>query len=259
MRVATARRVATVAVAVAVAVASASVASVAASASAATAATAATAPAVAAAVGPAGTAAAVTLAAADLSPWIGIPLAAVALVLLVWHHDRLGRDDVPAPRRRVRRAATWAMAAGVLAMTVALCFADPAVHPMLFVVSWSAVMAVLAIVIVLAVVDVAVSSWLAGIERDEAAIRRGVAVLAALEEEAVRRAAGPHPDHQSDQPPDQPPDQRPGGRPGPASAPDARSRRGDGGPGAASEPDDPPRRGRGVAEGREDRAADRDR
>ena len=147
------------------------------------------------------------VAAVDLAPWIGVPLATVGLVLLAWHHARLGRPGVPAPRRRIRRAATWTMAAGVVAITVALCFADPAVRPGLFVAAWATVMTLLLVVILLAMLDLAVSSWLIRLEHDEAAIRRGAAVLAALEEEAARRggAAGSGPGD-SAAPPDDPRD-----------------------------------------------------
>lgn len=138
------------------------------------------------------------LAAVHLAPALGVPLAVIGVAALGWFHRRLAGPEVPAPRRRVRRAATMAMVGGVLALLVAISFADPAVQPTLYVASWTAVVALLLVIVALALVDIGVSSWLIRMEHDEVAMRRGAAVLAALEAEAERRAAMGEPADEDD-------------------------------------------------------------
>jgi hypothetical protein len=128
------------------------------------------------------------LAAVHLHPGAGVPIALLALLGLGLYMRGLDREGVPAPRRRVRRTATATMMVGVVALLVAISFADPVVAPTFYVASWSAVFLLLVGVVVLAVVDFAVSSWLIGLEHEGDAMRRGAAALAALEAEAARRA-----------------------------------------------------------------------
>ncbi len=87
-------------------------------------------------------------------PWASISVAAVALALLVWYFVRLGRAEVPAGRRRLRRASVVLLALGLAPLVRALSFVHPHEDRVGFAVAWSSVLFVVIAALVLAVVDV---------------------------------------------------------------------------------------------------------
>jgi len=87
-------------------------------------------------------------------PWASISVAAVALALLVWYFIRLGRAEVPAGRRRLRRASVVLLALGLAPFVRALSFVHPHEDRVGFAVAWSSVLFVVIAALVLAVVDV---------------------------------------------------------------------------------------------------------
>ncbi len=121
------------------------------------------------------------LAAVHLPPAIGVPVAAVALLAILWQGLRLSRPEVPRPRRRVRRSAAVVMAVIVGLITAGASFIDPSRQPTAYVLSWSLTLLMLVVLVGLAALDGLVSSWLIRLERDGEAMKRGLAALAALE------------------------------------------------------------------------------
>ncbi len=131
------------------------------------------------------TAAAMVLAAVHLPPSIGVPVAAAALLGILWQGLRLARPDVPPSRRRVRRTAAAVMAMLVGLLTAGGCFIDPARQPTAYVLAWAVTLLMLLVLVGLAVLDGLVSSWIIRLERDGEAMKRGLAALAALEAAAA--------------------------------------------------------------------------
>lgn len=132
-----------------------------------------------------------TLATVHLPPAIGMPVAAAALLGLLWQAMRLARPDVPRARRRVRRAATVVMGVIVLAVTAGACVIDPARQPTAYVLTWSLTLLMLLVLVGLAILDALVSSWLIRLERDGEAMKQGLAALAALEAAGATEDARP--------------------------------------------------------------------
>lgn len=87
-------------------------------------------------------------------PWASISVAAVALALLAWYFVRLGRSEVPAGRRRLRRASVVLLTLGLAPLVRALSFVHPHEDRIGFAVAWSSVLFVVIAALVLAVVDV---------------------------------------------------------------------------------------------------------
>ena len=87
-------------------------------------------------------------------PWASISVAAVALALLAWYFVRLGRSEVPAGRRRLRRASVVLLTLGLAPLVRALSLVHPHEDRIGFAVAWSSVLFVVIAALVLAVVDV---------------------------------------------------------------------------------------------------------
>jgi hypothetical protein len=95
----------------------------------------------------------------DLGPWymvpwwISVPLAALLGVTLVWYFVRLGRGDVPAERRVVRRLSIVCALGALVPLVRALTFTHPHEDRVAFAVAWSMTLLALCGCLVLAIVD----------------------------------------------------------------------------------------------------------
>lgn len=87
-------------------------------------------------------------------PWASIAVATVAAALLVWYFIRLGRSEVPAGRRWLRRASVVLLLLGLAPLVRALSFVHPHEDRVGFAVAWSSVLFVVLAALVLAIVDV---------------------------------------------------------------------------------------------------------
>ncbi len=87
-------------------------------------------------------------------PWASISVAAVALALLAWYFVRLGREEVPAGRRRLRRASVVLLAIGLAPLVRALSFVHPHEDRVGWAVAWSSVLFVVLTALVLAIIDI---------------------------------------------------------------------------------------------------------
>ncbi len=121
------------------------------------------------------------LASVHLQPAVGVPVAVVAVLGILWQAVRLAGPHVPRPRRRVRRTAAAVMTVIVGLVTVGACFIDPAQRPTAYVLTWSLTLLMLVVLVGVAVLDALVSTWLIRLERDGDAMKRGLAALAALD------------------------------------------------------------------------------
>lgn len=128
-----------------------------------------------------------TLGAAAVSPWVALPLAAVALVLIAWHSTGLDRRAMPRSRRRIRQANSWVMMLGVPLFAAGASLISPQNSPRAFVLVWTGTAMLVILCVLLAIVDV-LNTWrLVGHERREArAVERGMRAIA----EARMRARG---------------------------------------------------------------------
>lgn len=123
--------------------------------------------------------------AAVISPWIALPLAAVALVLIAWHSTGLDRREMPASRRRIRQANAWVMMLGVPLFAAGVSIVSEDRSPRAFVLVWVVTGMLLMLCVLLAVVD-ALNTWrLASHERRHiAAVQKAMMSM-----EAARRGA----------------------------------------------------------------------
>ena len=115
-----------------------------------------------------------TLAAVLVAPSISIPAAGALALWLFWYWRQLGRKPVPDSRRRVRRAATAVMLAGVGCLVPALSFLDPQTRPGAWALAWVLVMILLAITVAAAAIDVFNTLRLARLDRVDQAIQEAV-------------------------------------------------------------------------------------
>lgn len=119
------------------------------------------------------------LLAAVVSPWIALPVAALALILIAWHSTGLDRRSMPRSRRRIRQANSWVMMLGVPLFAAGVSVVDANTSPRAFVLIWTVVAMLLIVCLLLAVLD-ALNTWrLAAHHRREiAAAAQGMAALA---------------------------------------------------------------------------------
>lgn len=121
------------------------------------------------------------LAGRELGSWTMVPPAtsvpaAIALAaLLLWYFRRLGRKDVPATRRRLRRASIVFALVGIVPLVRVLSFVHPHADRVGWALMWSAVLLALLGWALLAVIDVILVA------------RSGMREYAALEREFLRR------------------------------------------------------------------------
>lgn len=97
------------------------------------------------------------LAAVHVSPWVTVPAAASLVCALAWYWLHLGRTDVPAGRRRIRRLSLLLALAALAATVVGMSFVDSAVHQTGYVVAWALVLLCVLAIMLAAAVDVFVS------------------------------------------------------------------------------------------------------
>lgn len=128
-----------------------------------------------------------------VSPWIGIPLAAVGMVLAAGYTLGIQRDNVPRARRKVRTALGLlhifmlaALAYGVSIATIE--------DKKTTVIVWLLVIGLVGVSVMLAIVDAAVTLKLALRERREEA-KRSAEELARSVLEARRERGGPGRSH----------------------------------------------------------------
>jgi len=120
-----------------------------------------------------------------------VPVAVVALLFLAWYWKRLGRPEVIASRRRIRRVSLIIMAVVVVLVVRGLSFVDPAVEGRAYAIIWTLAVVGVALVVMTAVVD-ALNSFRAHNEERQAELAETAAtVFKALERESARRRTSP--------------------------------------------------------------------
>jgi hypothetical protein len=126
---------------------------------------------------------------AVVSPWVALPLAAIALVLIAWHSTGLDERSMPASRRRIRQANAWVMMLGVPLFAIGVSIVSEDRSPRAFVLVWLVTSMLLLVCVLLAVID-ALNTWrLASHERRHlAAVHRGMASVKGRR--AARSGAG---------------------------------------------------------------------
>lgn len=121
------------------------------------------------------------LAGRDLGSWtmvpplVAVPAAIALAAVLLWYFRRLGRKDVPAARRRLRRASIVFALVGIAPLVRVLSFVHPHADRVGWALMWSAVLLALLGWALLAVIDLIVVA------------RSGMREYAALEREFLRR------------------------------------------------------------------------
>ena len=93
------------------------------------------------------------IAVVHLSPVVTLPIVCGLALLGVWYWRRMGRGSVPPIRRRLRRIGLLLGAAGLVLMTAAISFFDPAVQQTAYLISWLAVLFVVLMAVVVATLD----------------------------------------------------------------------------------------------------------
>jgi uncharacterized membrane protein YedE/YeeE len=94
------------------------------------------------------------IAAAHLPAALTIPLAVAVAVLILWYWKRLGADDVPESRRRIRRASMVVMLVGLPILVRALSFVDYKTQQGQYVVCWLLVLFCIGLILLAAAIDV---------------------------------------------------------------------------------------------------------
>jgi len=97
------------------------------------------------------------IAAVHISPWITLPGALVVLVALGWYWFHLGREHVPAGRRKVRRLSIVCMTLALPAFVRGLSYIDPDVHRPQYVAAWSIAILLMMLLFFTACADVLVT------------------------------------------------------------------------------------------------------
>lgn len=93
------------------------------------------------------------LCAVHLHPAISL-LAAVAIAIwIVWYWRRLGMDDVPRSRRKIRRYSLATIALSLVFFVRVLSFIERATQPRQYMVTWSLALLMVMIVIAIALLD----------------------------------------------------------------------------------------------------------
>jgi hypothetical protein len=95
----------------------------------------------------------VLLASVHLSPAFTVPIAVAISAVVVWYGVRLGREDVPASRRKIRRFSLAIMLLSLPMFVRALSFVDPVLDKRQYAVAWTAATIMVLIVIAAAFMD----------------------------------------------------------------------------------------------------------
>jgi uncharacterized membrane protein SpoIIM required for sporulation len=94
------------------------------------------------------------IAAAHLPAAMTIPIAVAVGLLILWYWKRLGADDVPESRRRIRRSSLVVMLIGLPILVRALSFVNYKTQQGQYIVSWLLVLFCLALILIAAAIDV---------------------------------------------------------------------------------------------------------
>jgi UDP-N-acetylmuramyl pentapeptide phosphotransferase/UDP-N-acetylglucosamine-1-phosphate transferase len=94
------------------------------------------------------------IAVAHLPAALSIAISVALAVLILWYWKRLGADDVPESRRRIRRASMVVMLVGLPILVRALSFVDFKTQQVQYVVCWLLVLFCLALILLAAAMDV---------------------------------------------------------------------------------------------------------
>lgn len=90
--------------------------------------------------------------------WVTVPLAVAAVAALLWYFVRLGRAEVPAARRRMRRVSIAVLLAATVPLVRALSFVHPHEDRAGWAFAWSIVLLATVACAVLALVDFALTA-----------------------------------------------------------------------------------------------------
>jgi hypothetical protein len=112
------------------------------------------------------------LASAMVSPWIVLPIAAIAILLLALQAVWTQRDSMPVVRRQIRTAGATLHLFTVVALAIGLGIIDPADRRM-FVMIWLIIMMLVGLSVVIALLDVLQS--LREARAEQAALKRELA------------------------------------------------------------------------------------
>lgn len=85
--------------------------------------------------------------------WVSLPIAVAVGVALVWYFMRLGRGDVPAERRVVRRLSIVCALGALVPLVRALTFVHPHQDRVGFALAWSMTLLALCGCLLLAIID----------------------------------------------------------------------------------------------------------
>jgi ABC-type Fe3+ transport system permease subunit len=92
-----------------------------------------------------------------VDPRFSLPAALLVAAVLVAYWIRLGREDVPESRRRVRRISLFFMLLSLPAFVRGLSYLNPQQHPTDFILTWTVATMLLLLVIGTALADAVVS------------------------------------------------------------------------------------------------------
>jgi hypothetical protein len=93
------------------------------------------------------------LSAVHLHPAITLFAALAMTAWISWYWRRLGRDDVPHSRRKIRRYSLASIALSLVFFVRVLSFIERATQPRQYMVTWSLALLMVMIVIVIAMID----------------------------------------------------------------------------------------------------------
>jgi hypothetical protein len=94
------------------------------------------------------------MAAVHLSAAVSVPAAVAAAVLMMWYWKRIGADDVPESRRRIRRASLAVMLVILPVLVHAVSFADADRAPGTYVAMWTLVLFAIVLILLTVGLDV---------------------------------------------------------------------------------------------------------
>lgn len=98
-----------------------------------------------------------TFAATHMAPWLAVSIAGGLVAVMAWYWPRLGRPEIPAARRRVRRTSLLFSLAGLVAATLGFGIIDPDARRVPYAMTWAAAAMAILVVVLLALVDAVVS------------------------------------------------------------------------------------------------------
>jgi len=100
--------------------------------------------------------------------WLGIPVAAMLMLVVAAHALSLGESDHPASRKRIRQSNAVMILLAIPLLTCGFCVLDPQAHPREWALVWLACFALLGFVVLLAVADMLNTLRLGRAERGRA-------------------------------------------------------------------------------------------